>query len=141
MFDCTGGSVVTSPLSAALCVVGSSSTWDNALCDPQIVVLKKKMSSLSVTLVDIKKEEVINSSVFKLHSHKVLRDLGDQVTFLTAHSVLKNLSFYQGQIENMGTYDELVSSGKEFAMLLSSLEEGKDKDTDSMGSKVSYKIS
>lgn len=36
----------------------------------------------------------------------------------------------------MGTFDELVSSGKEFAMLLSTLQEGKDKDSDSINSGV-----
>lgn len=37
----------------------------------------------------------------------------------------------------MGTFDELVSSGKEFAQMLVSLQEGKDKDTDSINSSVS----
>lgn len=34
----------------------------------------------------------------------------------------------------MGTFDELANSGKDFAMLLSALQEGKDKDTDSLTS-------
>lgn len=37
----------------------------------------------------------------------------------------------------MGTFDELVSSGKDFSMLLSSLQEGKEKDSESLGSRVS----
>lgn len=37
----------------------------------------------------------------------------------------------------MGTFDELVASGKEFSQLLSTLQEGKDKDTDSISSGVS----
>lgn len=37
----------------------------------------------------------------------------------------------------MGTFDELVATGKEFAQMLSSIQESKDKDTDSVASAVS----
>lgn len=39
-------------------------------------------------------------------------------------------------MENMGTFDELANSGKDFSMMLASLQEGKDKDADSVGSGV-----
>lgn len=42
----------------------------------------------------------------------------------------------KGRVENMGTFDELASSGKEFAMLLTALQDGKDKDSESVGSGV-----
>lgn len=38
----------------------------------------------------------------------------------------------------MGTFDELASTGKEFSMLLSLLQEGKEKDSESLSSRVSY---
>ncbi|XP_075985107.1 ATP-binding cassette sub-family C member 4-like [Anticarsia gemmatalis] len=56
-----------------------------------------------------------------------------QIHFLKAADYIIVLN--EGRIENMGTFDELVTSGKDFAMLLSSLQEGKDKDSDSVGSK------
>lgn len=56
-----------------------------------------------------------------------------QIHFLKAADYIIVLN--EGNVENMGTFDELVSSGKDFAMLLSSLQEGKGTDTDSMGSK------
>ncbi|XP_028160238.1 probable multidrug resistance-associated protein lethal(2)03659 [Ostrinia furnacalis] len=58
-----------------------------------------------------------------------------QIHFLKAADYIVVLN--EGQVENMGTFDELVESGKEFATLLASLQEGKDKDADSVGSGVS----
>ncbi|CAH0722571.1 unnamed protein product, partial [Brenthis ino] len=55
-----------------------------------------------------------------------------QIHFLKAADFIIVLN--EGGIENMGTFDELVSSGKEFAQLLSAIQEGKDKDSDSIGS-------
>ncbi|CAG9575807.1 unnamed protein product [Danaus chrysippus] len=55
-----------------------------------------------------------------------------QIHFLKAADYIIVLN--EGGIENMGTFDELVSSGKEFAMMLSALQEGKDKDSDSINS-------
>ncbi|KPI93322.1 putative multidrug resistance-associated protein lethal(2)03659 [Papilio xuthus] len=52
-----------------------------------------------------------------------------QIHFLKAADFIIVMS--EGGIENMGTFDELVSSGKDFAMLLSALQEGKEKDADS----------
>ncbi|XP_068628826.1 ATP-binding cassette subfamily C member 4-like [Battus philenor] len=51
-----------------------------------------------------------------------------QIHFLKAADFIIVLS--EGGIENMGTFDELVSSGKEFAMMLASLQEGKEKDNE-----------
>lgn len=34
--------------------------------------------------------------------------------------------FIQGSIENIGTYDELASSGQDFASLLAAMQESKD---------------
>ncbi|XP_013195380.2 ATP-binding cassette sub-family C member 4 isoform X2 [Amyelois transitella] len=58
-----------------------------------------------------------------------------QIHFLKAadHIIVLN----EGRVENMGTFDELASSGKEFSMLLTALQDGKDKDTESVGSGVS----
>ncbi|KAM3966456.1 LOW QUALITY PROTEIN: ATP-binding cassette subfamily C member 4-like [Aphomia sociella] len=58
-----------------------------------------------------------------------------QIHFLKAADYIIVLN--GGRVENMGTFDELVSSGKEFAMMLTSLQEGKDKDAESVGSGVS----
>ncbi|XP_045455242.1 ATP-binding cassette sub-family C member 4-like [Melitaea cinxia] len=58
-----------------------------------------------------------------------------QIHFLKAADTIIVLN--EGGIENMGTFDELVSSGKEFAQMLVSLQEGKDKDTDSINSSKS----
>ncbi|XP_023934406.1 ATP-binding cassette sub-family C member 4 [Bicyclus anynana] len=55
-----------------------------------------------------------------------------QIHFLKAADFIILLK--DGSVENMGTFDELVSSGKEFAQLLSSLQEGKDQDTASIAS-------
>ncbi|CAH2267214.1 jg2942 [Pararge aegeria aegeria] len=55
-----------------------------------------------------------------------------QIHFLKAADFIIVLN--EGGVENMGTFDELVASGKEFAQLLSSLQEGKEKDTASIGS-------
>lgn len=41
----------------------------------------------------------------------------------------------------MGTFDELASSGKDFSLMLTSLQEGKDKDGDSISAKVKYTAS
>lgn len=40
----------------------------------------------------------------------------------------------------MGTFDELVSSGKEFAMLLSALQEGKDADSNSVTVSIVFRM-
>nr|AUO38741.1 ABCC3 protein [Spodoptera frugiperda] len=56
-----------------------------------------------------------------------------QIHFLKAADFIVVLN--EGRIENMGTFDELVSSGKEFSMMLSQLQEGKEKDTESVGSR------
>nr|UEO57357.1 ABCC3 [Conogethes punctiferalis] len=58
-----------------------------------------------------------------------------QIHFLKAADYIFVLN--EGRIENMGTFDELVNSGKDFAMLLAAIQEGKDKDADSVGSGVS----
>ncbi|CAF4884021.1 unnamed protein product [Pieris macdunnoughi] len=52
-----------------------------------------------------------------------------QVHFLKAADYIIVLN--EGQVENMGTFDELVSSGKEFSMMLSNLQESKE-DTGSL---------
>ncbi|XP_041974687.1 ATP-binding cassette sub-family C member 4-like [Aricia agestis] len=57
-----------------------------------------------------------------------------QIHFLKAADFIVVLN--EGRVENMGTFDELVSS-KDFSFMLSSLQEGKDKDTDSIGSRKS----
>lgn len=46
-----------------------------------------------------------------------------------------SLFYWQGRIENIGSFDELAASGKAFSMLLTSLQE-KDKDGDSLSAKV-----
>nr|AKC34056.1 ABCC3 protein [Spodoptera litura] len=56
-----------------------------------------------------------------------------QIHFLKAADYIVVLN--EGRIENMGTFDELVSSGKEFSMMLAQLQEGKDKDAESVGSR------
>lgn len=56
-----------------------------------------------------------------------------QIHFLKAADYIVVLN--EGRIENMGTFDELVSSGKDFSLMLSQLQEGKDKDSDSLGSR------
>ncbi|XP_072936036.1 ATP-binding cassette sub-family C member 4-like [Epargyreus clarus] len=58
-----------------------------------------------------------------------------QIHFLKAADVIIVLN--EGSIENMGTFNDLVSSGKDFAMLLATLQEGKDKDSESVGSGAS----
>ncbi|XP_059049067.1 ATP-binding cassette sub-family C member 4-like [Achroia grisella] len=58
-----------------------------------------------------------------------------QIHFLKAADYIIVLN--EGRVENMGTFDELVSSGKEFATMLTSLQEGKDKDSESVGSAAS----
>ncbi|XP_053601473.1 ATP-binding cassette sub-family C member 4-like [Plodia interpunctella] len=58
-----------------------------------------------------------------------------QIHFLKAADFIIVLN--EGRVENMGTFDELASSGKEFAMLLTALQDGKDKDSESVGSGVS----
>ncbi|CAH0405949.1 unnamed protein product [Chilo suppressalis] len=58
-----------------------------------------------------------------------------QIHFLKAADYIVVMN--EGQIENMGTFDELIQSGKEFSSMLASLQEGKDKDGDSVGSGVS----
>ncbi|KAM3966701.1 LOW QUALITY PROTEIN: ATP-binding cassette subfamily C member 4-like [Aphomia sociella] len=55
-----------------------------------------------------------------------------QLHFLKAADYIVVLN--EGQVENMGTFDELVASGKQFTMMLMSLDEGKDKDTESVTS-------
>ncbi|CAH4030827.1 unnamed protein product [Pieris brassicae] len=54
-----------------------------------------------------------------------------QVHFLKAADYIIVLN--EGQVENMGTFDELVSSGKEFAMMLSNLQESKEDTGSSKG--------
>ncbi|KAJ8734777.1 hypothetical protein PYW08_014027 [Mythimna loreyi] len=56
-----------------------------------------------------------------------------QIHFLKAADYIVVLN--EGRIENMGTFDELVSSGKDFSLMLAQLQEGKDKDSDSLGSR------
>nr|AKC34055.1 ABCC3 protein [Spodoptera litura] len=56
-----------------------------------------------------------------------------QIHFLKAADYIVVLN--EGRVENMGTFDELVSSGKEFSMMLAQLQEGKDKDAESVGSR------
>ncbi|XP_021200213.3 ATP-binding cassette sub-family C member 4 [Helicoverpa armigera] len=56
-----------------------------------------------------------------------------QIHFLKAADYIVVLN--EGRIENMGTFEELVNSGKEFSMMLSQLQEGKEKDSDSLGSR------
>ncbi|CAG5018109.1 unnamed protein product [Parnassius apollo] len=51
-----------------------------------------------------------------------------QIHFLKAADYIIVLN--EGGIENMGTFDELVSSGKELANIMASLQEGKDKNTE-----------
>nr|ASU47346.1 ABCC3 [Cnaphalocrocis medinalis] len=58
-----------------------------------------------------------------------------QIHFLKAADYIVVLN--EGRVENMGTFDELANSGKDFSMMLASLQEGKDKDADSVGSGVS----
>ncbi|XP_026726076.1 multidrug resistance-associated protein 4-like [Trichoplusia ni] len=58
-----------------------------------------------------------------------------QIHFLKAADFIVVMN--EGRIENMGTFDELVGSGKDFAMMLAGLQEGKDKDAESMGSHAS----
>ncbi|XP_050359934.1 ATP-binding cassette sub-family C member 4-like isoform X2 [Nymphalis io] len=55
-----------------------------------------------------------------------------QLHFLKAADYIIVLN--EGGIENMGTFEELASSGKQFAQMLSSLQESKDKDTESINS-------
>nr|AJD79132.1 ABCC3 [Pectinophora gossypiella] len=55
-----------------------------------------------------------------------------QIHFLKAADYIIVLN--EGGVENMGTFDELVSTGKEFATMLAALQEGKDKDSDSLSS-------
>lgn len=55
-----------------------------------------------------------------------------QVHFVKAAEFIVVLN--EGAVENMGTFDELASSGKDFSLLLGSLQEGKDKDSDSITS-------
>ncbi|XP_047540734.1 ATP-binding cassette sub-family C member 4-like [Vanessa atalanta] len=55
-----------------------------------------------------------------------------QLHFLKAADYIIVLN--EGGIENMGTFEELASSGKQFAQMLSSLQDGKDKDADSIKS-------
>ncbi|XP_041974693.1 ATP-binding cassette sub-family C member 4-like [Aricia agestis] len=54
-----------------------------------------------------------------------------QIHFLKAADFIVVLN--EGRIENMGTFDELAASGKDFSLMLSALHEGKDKETDSVG--------
>nr|AIB06823.1 ABCC3 [Spodoptera exigua] len=56
-----------------------------------------------------------------------------QIHFLKAADFIVVLN--EGRIENMGTFDELVSNGKEFSMMLAQLQEGKEKDAESVGSR------
>ncbi|GBP41931.1 hypothetical protein EVAR_31694_1 [Eumeta japonica] len=70
------------------------------------------------------------------HATRVL--VTHQIHFLKAADFIIVLN--EGRVENMGTFDELITSGKEFAMMLSSLQEGKDKDADSITSDGSGKI-
>ncbi|XP_026764672.2 ATP-binding cassette subfamily C member 4-like [Galleria mellonella] len=58
-----------------------------------------------------------------------------QIHFLKAADYIVVLN--EGRVENMGTFDELVSSGKEFSTILASLQESKDKDAESVGSGAS----
>ncbi|KAJ0181177.1 hypothetical protein K1T71_003262 [Dendrolimus kikuchii] len=60
-----------------------------------------------------------------------------QIHFLKAADFIVVLN--EGQIENMGTFDELAAMGKEFSMTLSSLQEGKEKDNESLSSRGSDK--
>ncbi|CAK1599798.1 unnamed protein product [Parnassius mnemosyne] len=60
-----------------------------------------------------------------------------QIHFLKAADYIIVLN--EGGIENMGTFDELVSSGKELAVMMASLQEGKDKSTDNNTLKVEEK--
>lgn len=48
---------------------------------------------------------------------------------------------FQGAVENMGTFDELVSSGKEFATILAKLQDSKEKDETDPSAKVSESLS
>ncbi|KAI5634802.1 ABC transporter domain-containing protein [Phthorimaea operculella] len=59
-----------------------------------------------------------------------------QIHFLKAADYIIVLN--EGTIENMGTFDELISTGKEFATMLNALGEGKDKDTESDTSGASH---
>ncbi|KAG6463316.1 hypothetical protein O3G_MSEX013801 [Manduca sexta] len=56
-----------------------------------------------------------------------------QIHFLKAADYIVVMN--EGRIENMGTFDELASSGKEFSMMLTSLQEGKEKDSDSLSAR------
>lgn len=42
--------------------------------------------------------------------------------------------FFQGRVEDMGTFNELLTSGKDFVKLLSAGEDTKDKDSLSVNS-------
>ncbi|KAL4709197.1 hypothetical protein ACJJTC_008125 [Scirpophaga incertulas] len=55
-----------------------------------------------------------------------------QIHFLKAADLIVILE--DGNIANMGSYKELINSGKEFSTMLASLQEGKDKDGDSVNS-------
>ncbi|XP_045760841.1 ATP-binding cassette sub-family C member 4-like [Maniola jurtina] len=61
-----------------------------------------------------------------------------QIHFLKAADFIVVMN--EGGIENMGTFEELVSAGKEFAQLLNALQEGKEKDTASIGSGATLKL-
>lgn len=56
-----------------------------------------------------------------------------QIHFLKAADYIVVMN--EGRIENMGTFDELTAAGKAFSLMLSSLQENKEKDTESLGSR------
>ncbi|KAJ2946420.1 hypothetical protein O0L34_g12459 [Tuta absoluta] len=58
-----------------------------------------------------------------------------QIHFLKAADYI--IVMNEGGIENMGTFDQLISTGKEFATMLNALGEGKEKDTESNSSGTS----